>query len=240
LIVVAHPDDEVLGCGGTAAVLASSGEQVRACILCGEAGARRGRPALDQLKADIDAAQERLGLQPAITGGFDNLAMNTVPHRTLVEFVERAIIETASDVIFTHHPADLNDDHLHVSRACQAAARNAQRGGAAPPLRALFFMEVPSATDWSFAGGNSPAFVPDCFFEIEQAMDRKLSALVAYRGVMREFPHPRSEQCIRGLAAVRGGQSGMKYAEAFRSGFVALSRTWPRLSTSAGASAPAT
>ena len=240
LIVVAHPDDEVLGCGGTAAALAAAGEQVRACILCGDVGARKGRPALDELRADIDTAQQRLGLGPPILGTFENLALNTVPHLELVEFIERAMIETAADVIFTHHLGDLNDDHTHVSRACQAAARNCQRGGPAPPLRALFFMEVASATEWSFPSGKASAFVPDSFFDIGHTLQHKLSALAAYRGVMRDFPHPRSEEAIRSLAAHRGSQSGMRYAEAFRSGFVALSRTWLGRTTSAGANASST
>jgi hypothetical protein len=100
-------------------------------------------------------------------------------------------------------------------------------------------MEVSSATEWSFPGGASDAFVPDSFFDIENTIGQKLSALGAYRGVMREFPHPRSEEAIRSLAAYRGSQSCSRYAEAFRTGFVALN-TWLPRSTTAGASARST
>ena len=77
-------------------------------------------------------------------------------------------------------------------------------------------MEIPSSTDWSFPVGNNQ-FAPNTFFEIgEEGLNKKLNALAAYTGVMRDFPHPRSAEALRGLAAYRGGQSGYMYAEAFQ------------------------
>lgn len=223
LIVVSHPDDEVLGCGATAAILASQGTSVRSCILSSEAGARHGRPELEDLHNDTRKAQEILGLDEPFFGSFSNLSLNTVPHIELVQFIEAAIVETGATTIFTHHPSDLNDDHRHTSRACQAAARLYQRRGDITPLKALYFMEILSATDWAFAG--SEAFNADTYFEVgEEMLDRKIEALSSYRGVMREFPHPRSVEIIKGLAAYRGGQSGMRYAESFQTAFNALSR----------------
>lgn len=219
LIVVAHPDDEVLGCGGTAALLASRGEDVRACILSADADVRQHRPDTPDLHADTVRAQQVLGLGKHIAGSFPNIRLNTVPAVELVSFIEQAIADSAADVIFTHHPGDLNDDHLHVARATQAAARLFQRRSGVKRLRALYFMEVLSSTDWAFAGGGDP-FVPDTFCEIgEQMLQKKIEALGAYRNVMREFPHPRSPEVLRGLSAYRGGQAGMRYAEAFRTAF---------------------
>jgi LmbE family N-acetylglucosaminyl deacetylase len=221
LIVVSHPDDEVLGCGGTGAALAARGIPVRACILSGNVEVRGARPQDDELRADILAAQKTLGFGEPILGGFPNIRLNTVAQVELVQFIEKAMIATAADIIFTHHPGDLNDDHLQTARACQAAARLAQRRPGLPPLKRLYFMEILSATDWSFRGGSA-VFEPDAYFDVSATMDLKLAALTAYRGVMRPAPHPRSVEVLRGHAAFRGGQSGLHAAEAFQTAFTLL------------------
>jgi LmbE family N-acetylglucosaminyl deacetylase len=224
LIVVAHPDDEVLGCGATAAAMAARGTRVDSCILSGDADARSGRPAPDDLQSDTAKANEILGFQTPIMGSFPNIRFNAVPHLDLVQFIEAAIEQTGADTVFTHHPADINDDHKQTSAACQAAVRLFQRRSGVRPLRSLYFMEIVSATDWTFPSADS--FRADTFFEIgEEMLAKKLSALRSYRGVMRDFPHPRSEEIIRGLAAYRGGQAGMFYAEAFQTAFNALGRS---------------
>src|SRR5215472_10704662 len=165
LIVVAHPDDEVLGCGATAAALAAGGVEVRSCILSGQAEARRQRPEVQELLADTRNAQALLGLKEPILGDFPNIEFNTVPHLKIVQFIEAAIVQTGADVIFTQHPGDLNNDHQHTSIACQTAARLFQRRTDVPRLRALYFMEILSATDWAFPN-EGPQFRADTFFEI--------------------------------------------------------------------------
>lgn len=219
LIVVSHPDDEVLGCGGTAAALADSGLEVYSCILCADADARQYRPEAPELLSDLRQAHDILGIRPIALGNFPNIRLNTVPQLELVQFIEEAIVQTRATVLFTHHPNDLNDDHKHTSAACQAAARLFQRRSGIPSLKALYFMEILSSTDWAFSG-TGPAFEADTFFEIgENGVEGKLEALAAYRAVMRPYPHPRSREAIAGLAAYRGGQAGMHYAEAFQTGF---------------------
>jgi LmbE family N-acetylglucosaminyl deacetylase len=222
LIVVAHPDDEVLGCGATIASLTKQNIPARCCMLSGQAGARQSRPNLEDFSANINQAQSILGLPPPILGDFPNIQFNMVPHLTLVQFIEAAIVETGADIIFTHHPADLNNDHLHTSLACQTAARLFQRRPGLPPLKALYFMEILSSTEWTFPGGNVSLFEADTFFPVGDTLEQKIEAMHAYKGVMRNFPHPRSEEVIRGLAAYRGSQAGMVYAEAFQTAFHAL------------------
>ncbi len=215
LVVVAHPDDEVLGVGATMAKLSDKGHEVTACILSGEAKARSKRPSDDELDADISRALLSLGVKQVIKGNFPNIMFNTVPHLEMVQFIEKAIIKTKCDVIFTHHPSDTNNDHLETSLACQAAMRLFQRCNEVKPIKELLFMEVPSATDWS-VNTSMNAFRPNTFVESEKSgIDRKINALSMYRDVTRDYPHPRSHEAITGLAAYRGAQSGLDYAEAF-------------------------
>jgi len=215
LIVVAHPDDEVLGAGATIHKI-SRDNRVDVCILSSDAKARAFRPADNELRSHMAAAGEFLGIRERYEGTFPNIEINTVPHLELVQFIESAIIKSVPDVIITHHPADTNNDHLHTSLACQAAFRIFQRRPEMKAVKELWFMEVPSATDWNVNSAATP-FSPNVFVEIgEEGVDAKLTALGMYKGVMRDFPHPRSDEAIRGLTAYRGGQSGCRYAEAFQ------------------------
>lgn len=219
LLVVAHPDDEVLGAGATMYKLAQEGHSVNVCILSGEVYARKDRPATEELYKDINNSMNLLGADQIIKGDFPNIEFNIVPHLKMVQFIENAITETSATMVFTHHPADLNNDHLHTSLACQVAVRLFQRKSGITPLKELLFMEVPSSTEWSLNKGINQ-FTPNTFIEVgEIAVDMKIKALAQYRGVMRPFPHPRSHEAIKGLAAYRGGQAGMVYAESFESVF---------------------
>ena len=220
LVVAAHPDDEVLGFGATGAILADKGGSIKTCFASGSVDARGARPTDDSLREHTEEAQRLLGFDPPIYGPFPNIRMNTVPHLDLVQFVERAIVEHSAEVIVTHHPYDINDDHRQVAKAAMAAARASQRQpGNVPPLRALLHMEVPSSTDWVFASADA-RFNPDTYVECGAGgLKRKLDALAAYEGVMRPYPHPRSVEAIEALATVRGAEAGMELAEAFVTGF---------------------
>nr|WP_297347948.1 PIG-L family deacetylase [uncultured Glaciecola sp.] len=218
LIIVAHPDDEILGFGATGAKLAKHGEIVQPVILCGNVDARHKRPSDDELLSDMCAANEVVGFEQPILGDFPNIKMNNVDHLTIVQFIEKQILAFKPTRIFTHHPADLNDDHQQIARACMAASRYYQRSSDIPPLKSLSFMEIQSATDWSFeASGDS--FKPNHYVEVTEEIDLKLQSLACYRNVMRDFPHPRSIEAVKGLSAYRGGQSGQKYSEAFQTVF---------------------
>ena len=214
LIVVAHPDDEVLGAGATIHKM-SADNRVDVCVLSSEVTARAHRPNDSELASDISDCFDFLGITEHYDGLFPNIEMNTVPHLELVKFIEQAIVATSPDVIITHHPSDTNNDHLHTSLACQAAYRIFQRRADVKPISELWYMEVPSATEWSLNSAMN-RFTPNIFVEIgEEGVEHKLKALDFYRGVKRDFPHPRSDEAIRGLAAYRGSQSGCNYAEAF-------------------------
>ncbi len=213
LIVVAHPDDEVLGAGATIHKLIGEGHSVAVCTMANHAAARAN---LSLALADEQRqAFEILGVSKFYAADFPNIRMNTVPHLELVQFVERCIEDFGADAIITHHPSDTNNDHVMTSCAVQAASRLFQRRQNIPRLKLLLYMEVLSSTEWSL-DSSANRFMPNYFVEIgEERVDIKLEALSAYKGVMRDYPHPRSCEAIRGLAAYRGAQSGCRYAEAF-------------------------
>lgn len=215
LIVVAHPDDEVLGAGATIFKLAQMGKRVNVCILCGQAMERKFRPGDNELLEDVERSMELLGVNQFFKGDFPNIKFNTVPHLEMVQFIENVIIESSATIVITHHPADLNNDHMHTSLACQAAVRLFQRRSDVKPMEELLYMEVPSSTEWGLNNAMNK-FQPNTFFEVgKEAIEKKIEALSQYRGVMRDYPHPRSEEALLGLAAFRGGQSGCCYAESF-------------------------
>ena len=219
LFVVAHPDDEILGAGGTIFRLTQAGIEVHVCILSSEVQERRNRPEAAEIVKDIYTANAYIGVHSLHLGKFPNISFNTVPHIDLVKFVEEVIEETGATNIYTHHPSDLNNDHIHVSFACQAAARLFQRKSGVQRLRELCFMEVPSSTDWSFCS-STRSFNPNSFFLIgKEGIERKISALRKYRGVSRVYPHSRSIEALTSLAVLRGSQAGQDYSEAFETVF---------------------
>lgn len=215
LIVVAHPDDEVLGAGATIHKRTKAGHTVDICIMSSKARARANRPKDVDLNGDMDACVSLLGARTVYSGEFPNIEMNTVPHLQLVQFIEKAILASEADVIITHHPSDTNNDHYQTTIACQAAVRLFQRRTKVKPVQELWYMEVPSSTEWS-VNSSLNRFQPNTFVEVgEEGIDIKIQALSMYRGVMRNYPHPRSMEALKGLAAYRGSQCGLNYAEAF-------------------------
>ena len=213
LIVVAHPDDEVLGAGATINKLNKNGNQVAVAIMSGHAAARANIS--ETLAEDEAKAMSILGVEKVYHADFPNIKMNTVPHLELVKFIESCIMDWQAEAIITHHPSDTNIDHQETSKAVNAACRFFQRTDGVPKLRELLYMEVPSSTEWSLNTAEN-RFVPNTWVEIgKDGFTRKIEALKAYAGVMRPYPHPRSVEALEGLAAYRGAQSGCNYAEAF-------------------------
>ena len=218
IVVVSHPDDEILGFGGTGFKLVKAGEIVQPIILCGEVVERSHRPQSSDLYEDMISANKTLGFNKPVIGKFPNVRMNNVDHVEIVRFIEEQVMKYEPNRIFTHHPSDLNDDHIQTMKACMVASRLFQRHKDLKPIETIYFMETLSSTDWSFPSIGNP-FIPDTFSDITDTIEHKLKALAKYKNVMRDLPHPRSEHVLKGHAAYRGGQSSYKYAEAFQTAF---------------------
>lgn len=213
LIVAAHPDDEVLGAGATIAKLIGEGHAVAVATLSWHAAAR-ANPSLT-MEEDRKNVMDILGVQKTYEADFPNIKMNVIPHLEIVQFIEKCLLDFQADAVITHHPNDVNIDHQEVSKAANAAVRLFQRATGVPRLRLFAYMEVLSSTEWSLNTAQN-RFTPNLFVEVgKDGVNKKIEALSCYKGVMRPFPHPRSEEAITGLAAYRGAQAGLDYAEAF-------------------------
>lgn len=217
LIVVAHPDDEILGAGATIHKLISEGHNVAVAIMVSQAAARKDLSST--LSNDEAKALSIIGVQKTYHASFPNIKMNTVSHLELVQFVEFCIEDWNAEAIITHHPSDTNNDHVQTSYAVQAASHLFQRRENIPILKEVLYMEVLSSTEWSF-DTSANRFMPNYFVEVgKEGVELKIKALSSYKGVMRPYPHPRSNEALEGLAAYRGVQAGCNYAEAFECAF---------------------
>lgn len=213
LVVIAHPDDEVLGAGATIHKLVKDTHKVAVAVMVSKAEARKNLSAT--LLSDEARALEVLGVKKVYHADFPNIKMNTVPHLELVQFIEDCIEDWKAESIITHHPSDTNIDHQETGKAANAACRLFQRKKGVPRLKEFLYMEVPSSTEWSLNTAEN-RFSPNFFVEVgEEGIQKKIEALSAYTGVMRPYPHPRSQKAIEGLAAYRGAEAGCEYAEAF-------------------------
>lgn len=215
LFVVAHPDDEALGAGAFIHKI-SRQHKIGVVYMCSNVEQRSLRENDVIFLKQIEKSNNILNINSVFKGDFPNIAMNTVPDFKKVAFIEKCIQNFHPDIIFTHHPGDLNTDHVETSKACQTAIRYYQRNGNENSIKELYFMEVLSSTEWNL-GQNTPIFNPNTFFEVsKEDMDSKLESLNAYGDVLRESPHPRSPESIFALAKYRGTQAQFKLAEAFQ------------------------
>ena len=215
LLVVAHPDDEALGAGGTIHKLSSLGVEVNCMILSGTVEARSTSPSEKELLNSIKLSGDILGIKEHIIGSFDNIKFNTYSHLEMVQFIEGGINKFNPSTIITHHISDINDDHIITSKACLAAARLYQRQNSSKLIHNLLTMEVPSSTDWSFPSSDS--FQPNYYCHINESnLNNKIEALKAYNDVLRPDPHPRSINAIKSLATIRGSESNNSFAESFQ------------------------
>jgi LmbE family N-acetylglucosaminyl deacetylase len=216
LVIAAHPDDEVLGCGGTIARLAKEGHFVNIAIL-GEGITSRYK---QQDEADAKLVQvlreksqrvaECLGAKQPFTFNLPDNRFDTVPLLDIVKMIEDLIMRIQPQIIYTQHGGDLNIDHGIVFRATLTASRPILGCS----VKTIYAYEVPSSTEWSM-GKFKPSFQPNAFMDIQDTLELKLKAMALYESEMRTFPHPRSAEALRAIASRWGSVSGCQAAEAF-------------------------
>jgi LmbE family N-acetylglucosaminyl deacetylase len=210
LAIVAHPDDEVLGAGGTLARLAHGGEEVRILILADGVGARGSVEGADRRAEAARLAAACLGAGEPILLGLPDNRLDSMDLLDITQRIEQVIADLQPRDIYTHHVGDLNIDHA----ICHRAVLTACRPMPGRSVRRIFAMEVASSTEWAALSAYT-AFLPSRFVDISGFMVHKHRALEAYAEEMRPFPHVRSYEAVEALARWRGASAGMTAAEAF-------------------------
>lgn len=217
LIVAAHPDDEILGVGGTIAKHIEAGDTVYALIL-GEGQTSRfekredaGTEMVEQLHENTMKSAAVLGIRGVYFENFADNRFDSVPLLDVVKAVERRIRELAPEIIYTHHGGDLNVDHQITYKAVLTATRPM----ADQPVREIYAFETVSSTEWNFTYGDEQ-FAPNVFVKLTDGQfEKKLSAMREYETELCEYPHPRSLEMLRAVASRWGGVVGAHYVEAF-------------------------
>jgi len=216
LVIAAHPDDEVLGCGGTIAKLVSLGSEVNVAFLSDGVTSRKKKCLehtfeLATRQSAATKAMAILGHSKVSFGILPDNQLDTVPLLDIAKIVESFVEEYRPQTILTHYGFDVNIDHQKVNEAVQIACRPQIKHS----VKSILCFETPSSTEWVMGGSKAPGFNPNWFVDISQTLSQKLLALDQYATELRAWPHPRSRQAVEHLAHWRGATIGVDAAEAF-------------------------
>ena len=225
VIFVAHPDDEVLGMGGTILKHSQKGDFVKVVYLATGITSRRStnfqnnisyeqnenkineiEKQIKDLRNDAKKSCNILKVKDCEFYDFPDNEMDSVPLLKIVKVIEKEIKETKPDRIYTHHFHDLNIDHRTVFNAVLTATRPMGLN-----VKEIISFEVPSSTEWNYP----VQFNPNYFVEIKSQLSAKIKAMEAYKNEIRDFPHPRSVENLKNVSERWGSVSGNKAAEAF-------------------------
>ncbi len=215
LIIAAHPDDEVLGCGGTIAKMTEANHEVYVLIL-GEGitsrSTKRNRSYIEKdlkdLKQSALSAGKLLGVKNIFFGNFQDNMFDSFPLLSIVKFIEKILSKLKPDIIYTHYKNDLNIDHKITFDAVLTATRPIENNS----VKEIYSFEILSSTEWNYP----ISFSPNVFFDISTTIEMKLKALSLYKREIRNPPHPRSLEVVRLNAQMWGAKVGLNYAEVFQ------------------------
>jgi LmbE family N-acetylglucosaminyl deacetylase len=212
LVVVAHPDDETLGCGGLIAKLSEQGEQIRV-IFIAEGSSCRYKTLTKQAKDDISyrtqCAIEAVNILGVSSYKFYNLPCGRLGDEPLIDIakiIEKEILDYKPTTVLTHCQNDVHNDHKIIYSAVVQATRPVGR-----IVKNLLSFEILSSTEWCY----KETFKPNVFVDISLKFNTKINAMHCYSTEQPKSPHSRSDKTIKSLAILRGSQSGVEYAEGF-------------------------
>ena len=215
LVFAAHPDDELLGLGGTVRRLANEGKEVHAVILAEGLTSRNDnrsdtdKSELLELQADARKAASVVGYKTIDFCGLPDNRMDRIDLLDIIKVVSRFVEKYDPDTIFTHHHGDLNIDHRRTCEAVLTACRPVNGN----KVKRIYGFETPSSTEWNYT--YEDPFLPTVFFDVTETIEAKVEGMACYRTESTTYPHPRSPKALRALGQYRGSNVGFEMAEAF-------------------------
>lgn len=215
LVIAAHPDDEVLGMGGTIAKLTSQGKEVHLLIVTdGSTSQYKGSENIGEIlyskKQETKKSSDILGIKSIMYGMLPDMKLDVTPHIDVNQVIEKAIDFIKPDTVFTHFWGDVNMDHRCVYNSTMVAVRPVK----SQCVKEIYCYSVPSSTEWSPA--TTPTiFMPNLFVDISKEAQMKYKAMLAYKTEIREYPHPRSVEYLKKDDEATGLRIGIKAAESF-------------------------
>lgn len=207
LVIAPHPDDEVLGCGGTIARLSREDHEVYVLIVTMAYTPDWSEEFIKNREYEIKEAHEILGVKKTHFLNYPTVRLDTIPRKELNEKITQIVHQVKPNIVFIPYKGDLHHDHRIVFEASLVALRPIKH-----KVTKIISYEVLSETEWGY---EYSVFKPNVYFDITETFDKKLEAMRAYMSEIKRFPHPRSTDAIEALAKKRGSEIGVKYAEAF-------------------------
>lgn len=215
LIIAAHPDDEVLGLGGTIAKHTKNGDEVHLLIITDGSTSQYKKSKelskiIDNKKKETEDCAKILGISTIIYGNLPDMKLDITPHIEINEVIENAINIIKPDIVYTHFWGDVNQDHIQVFNSTLVAVRPMVNQS----VKEIYCYNVPSSTEWG-SYNQFVAFSPNTFVDISKYFDIKQKAIECYKTELRNYPHPRSIECIKNYDKDCGLKVGVKMAESF-------------------------
>lgn len=209
IVIAAHPDDEVLGCGGAIVHHKTIGDHVTVFFLSdGESSRNCGELQAKQRRKMAERAGDLLGIDRIDFLGFEDQKLDILGQLAVAKSLENAIEAMEFQIVYCHSQHDLNSDHRCAFDATMVTFRPTPDC----TVKEIRSFEVPSSTGW---GAQSGCFKPNLFVDVSELYQKKLDALFCYDKEMRETPHARSYESVINLMRYRGSVVGLEYAEAF-------------------------
>lgn len=216
LVIAAHPDDEILGMGGTIAKYVSKGDEVALLIVTdGSTSQYKDDPGLDEIienkKKETEKAAQIIGISHIYYGNLPDMKLDVTPHTEVNRVIEDVVDNFKPSVVYTHFEGDINKDHQCVYQSTMVACRPVS----GQTVQEVYSYSVPSSTEWN-PQNTKNIFTPNIFIDINgEFADKKYAAMGAYHTELREYPHPRSIETLKIFDKAVGLQVGLECAESF-------------------------
>lgn len=205
LVIAAHPDDELLGCGGVVAQHTKRGDHVTTLVMCeGESLRYQGQEINQQ--SHIWKAAKVLGVDDVRSFQFPDQKLETIILTDLIDPILKVVREIEPNIVYTQYGGDVNRDHKILFEAVLVATRPTEHF-----IETVYAFDTASSTEWAYPR----SFIPDTWIDISETLEQKLEAMSCYTSELRDYPHPRSLEALRNKAKAWGNQCNMDAAEVF-------------------------